>query len=176
MDYFSPSPMTVEERVREFYNLGSSEPDERLLVKLTFLEERLNANLRSRELAPTVRKAIRALLNSGAEWVGTGTSRICFSYPGSNTVIKIPFNSAGQEASRREEQAFKDFQKWPQVCTPIADCSFVDFTSSLGMKLLVMEQLHEFPGTIIGLPDWVAGVDCGQVGYNSKKKLVAYDL
>jgi hypothetical protein len=176
MDYFTPAPLTEGERVREFYSLGYSETDEQLLVKLTSLETRLNANLRSRELAPGVRKAVRALLKSGAEWVGTGTSRVCFSYPGSGTVIKVPFCAEGQEASFNEAQAFKNFQKYPNICTPIADCSFVDFTASLGMELLVMERLFEFPTVRIALPDWVNSVDCGQVGYNSQKRLVAYDL
>lgn len=178
MNYFAPEPMTEEQRVREIYNIDSLPSGDLLFQKLQALEINLQKNHRigNSDLVLIVRKAVTALIKSGAEWVGTGTSRICFTFPGSNIVIKVPFNSAGENASHREEQAFKDFQKWPQVCTPIADCSFVDFTSSFGMKLLVMEQLHEFPGSIIGLPDWVAGVDCGQVGYNSKQKLVAYDL
>lgn len=176
MDYFSPSPTTAEERVKEFYNLGSSTNDERLIVKLSHLEDKLKLTSRSRELAPTVRKAVKMLLNSGAEWVGTGTSRICFSYPGSNTVIKVPFSEEGQEASVNEAQASQDFQNYPKICIPIADCSLVDFTTTFGMKLLVMERLFEFPTVRIALPDWVARVDCGQVGYNAAKRLVAYDL
>ena len=176
MDYFSPAPLTEGERVREFYNLGFSETDERLLVKLSYLDNRLQANFRSRELAEGVRNAVRKLISSGAEWIGTGTSRICFSYPGSTTVIKVPFSAEGQEASVNEAQAFENFQKYPAVCTPIADCNIVDFTATFGMKLLVMERLFEFPTVRIALPDWVARVDCGQVGYNSEKRLVAYDL
>jgi hypothetical protein len=176
MNYFSPAPMTEGERVREFYGLGFSETNVQLLTKLIHLENRLKLTSRSRELAPTVRNAVLKLINSGAEWVGTGTSRIVFSYPGSNTVIKVPFSEEGQAASLNEAEALQNFQKFPHICTPIADCQIVDFTSSIGMKLLVMEQLHEFPVMRTGLPDWVASVDCGQVGYNSKKRLVAYDL
>lgn len=178
MDYFSPAPLTESERVREFYNLGTSEADDRLLAKLTNLDIRLGANFRAseKEQALAIRKAVRSLIKSGAEWIGTGTDRICFSYPGSTTVIKVPFSTGGQEASLNEATAFENFQKYPAVCIPIADCSFVDFTATFGMKLLVMERLFEFPTVRIALPDWVARVDCGQVGYNSKKQLVAYDL
>lgn len=176
MNYFSPAPMTAADYLRQFYNLGSSAADQILLAKLARLEDRLKITSRSREMTPIVRQAVRMLINSGAEWVGTGTSRICFSYPGSNTVIKVPFSEEGQEASLTEAKASQDFQKFPKICIPIADCSLVDFTTTFGMKLLVMERLFEFPTVRIALPDWVARVDCGQVGYNSKKQLVAYDL
>lgn len=170
--------MTEEQRVREIYNLDASVSGDFLLSKLMSLENRFHMNRRTEnsELAPIVRKAISALIKSGAEWVGMGTSRICFTFPGSNLVIKIPFSTAGFSASIREDQAFKDFEKWPHICTPIAECKFMDFTAAFGMKLLVMEHLHEFPETLTGLPGWVFSIDCGQVGYNSKKKLVAYDL
>lgn len=178
MNYFDPEPLTKEQRVREIYNLDSLANGDALLPKLQLLEDRLQANHRSGvdDLISTIRKAVNKLIHSGAEWVGTGTSRICFTFPGSNLVIKVPFSTAGYTASIREEQAFKDFEKYPQACTPIADCSFMDFTAAFGMKLLVMEQLHEFPSSLTGLPGWVFSVDCGQVGYNAQKKLVAYDL
>jgi hypothetical protein len=162
--------------VREFYNLGASAADEILLVKLIHLENKLKLTSRSREMAPFVRTAVLKLITSGAEWIGTGTSRVCFAYPGSNTVIKVPFSEEGQEASLNEAEAFQQFQKFPKICTPIAECSIVDFTATFGMELLVMERLFEFPTVRIALPEWVGRVDCGQVGYNSQKRLVAYDL
>lgn len=178
MNFFDPEPPTEEERVREIYGLDEVEAAATLLHKLQMLEDRLRVNSRAGnpDLTSTVRRAVKGLISSGAEWVGTGTSRIAFTFPGSNLVIKVPYSTAGYTASMREEQAFQDFKKYPHLCTPIAECSFIDFSSTFGMNLLVMEHLHEFPETLTGLPGWVHSVDCGQVGYNSKKKLVAYDL
>lgn len=120
------------------------------------------------------RKAIQYFLDSDAELLGYGRTRICFA-SGKNRVVKIPFTREGYQASSREVSTYENFQKEPEKdWIPTAECKFFKFDFA-NIWLLSMERVIR---PIFGeaLPDWVDSVDCGQVGYNSDGKLVAFDL
>lgn len=104
-----------------------------------------------------------------------GRTRAVFDR-GDGYVIKVPINGEGFAANSREVTTSEVEDPY----TPVADCRHdtVYDASSAGVSVLVMEKLS-FEGVPRGynnLPDWVMCVDGGQVGYNRKGELVAYDL
>lgn len=130
-----------------------------------------------------VRRAIQYCLDSDAEFIGCGTTRICFA-DGLYRVVKIPYTKLGILSSEREIKHYESFLSLPadgefnpeEEWIPTAECRYLN----LGFRhipLLTMERLFEFPKfDDENLPSWVQWVDCGQVGFNSKGVLVAYDL
>lgn len=168
--------------LEELYGLRIAGTNPSLLDTLYTVEVELQMSFAftNSDLIVTIRNAIRMLIMGGAECIGFGTTRICFAYPESNSVIKIPFNMIGYEASFSESEAYKRFKKAPETSLPIANCRFMDFRDTLGMQLLVMERLVSFPPKSAwrtgDLPRWTDEIDCGQVGWNAAGELVAYDL
>lgn len=121
------------------------------------------------------RKAINFYLNSAtAEYLDRGRTRVCFTDE-NDRVIKIPFTREGYQASSREVSTYENFQKDPTSGIPTAECFYTQI-EGIEIPLLSMERLLEFPTFDYLLPEWVDAVDCGQVGFNSKGELVAYDL
>lgn len=121
------------------------------------------------------RKAIQFYLDSGAEFLGYGRTRIVFAED-AERVIKIPFTSEGYRASSGEVKTYENFHKDPDAgWIPTAECFFTQI-EGINIWLLSMERMQEFPRFGAPRPDWVDSVDCGQVGLNSKGELVAYDL
>ena len=104
-----------------------------------------------------------------------GRTRAVFDR-GDGYVVKVPINGEGFAANSREVITSEAEDPY----TPVAECyhDTVYDASSEGISVLVMEKLS-FEGVPRGynnLPDWVMSVDGGQVGYNKKGELVAYDL
>jgi hypothetical protein len=104
-----------------------------------------------------------------------GRTRAVFDR-GDGYVVKVPINGEGFAANSREVLTSEVEDPY----TPVADCyhDTVYEASSEGVSILVMEKLS-FEGVPRGynnLPDWVMSVDGGQVGYNKKGELVAFDL
>lgn len=120
------------------------------------------------------RKAIKFFLNSCAELLGYGRTRICF-LDDDNRVIKIPFTREGYQASSGEVRTYENFKKDPEAgWIPTAECYFTQ-VAGIDIWLLSMERVvrQEFGDP---RPEWVDSVDCAQVGWNAASELVAYDL
>jgi hypothetical protein len=104
-----------------------------------------------------------------------GRTRAVFDR-GDGYVVKVPINGEGFAANSREVITSEAEDPY----TPVADCyhDTVYDVSSDGVSVLVMEKLtfDGVPKSYKDLPDWVGAVDCGQVGYNKKGELVAFDL
>jgi hypothetical protein len=89
----------------------------------------------------------------------------------------------GSQASAREIENYENFSHLSEIehfdpevdYIPTAACRYLK-TGFSHITLLTMERIWEFPKAYDDLPRWVDWVDCGQVGYNSKGELVAYDL
>lgn len=147
-----------------------------LVFDLEWIEKAMARNFGNKpDVIIETRKAIQFYLDSGDELIGYGRTRICFA-GGKNRVVKIPFTREGYRASSNEVTTYENFQKNPAGdWTPIAECRFFQLPFS-NIPLLSMERLVEFPKFGELLPEWTYSVDCGQVGYNSKGELVAYDL
>jgi hypothetical protein len=104
-----------------------------------------------------------------------GRTRAVFDR-GDGYVVKVPLNGEGFAANSREVLTSEAGDPY----TPVAECyhDVVYDVTSEGVSVLVMEKLS-FEGVPRGyndLPDWVMSVDGGQVGYNKKGELVAFDL
>ena len=104
-----------------------------------------------------------------------GRTRAVFDR-GDGYVVKVPINGESFAANSREARTSEADNPY----TPVAECyhDTVYDVDPDGVSVLVMEKLNfeGVPRSYRDLPDWVGSVDCGQVGYNRKGELVAYDL
>lgn len=113
-------------------------------------------------------KRLLTRLASKYAYLSSGNYRAVFKMRG-DRVLKVPLNEAGVfcndcEASILDETCARG--KWLEidglVCVMqeyVEDASFADIRARLGR-----------------IPDWVAGVDCAQVGFNRAGQLKAYDF
>lgn len=122
-------------------------------------------------------EAMRHFADKGAKVIGYGRTRVVFEFDDEN-VVKIPFTGEGYMASGYEVKSSNYYKENPvDAYIPTADCRFE--TIAIGdseIDVLVMERVTHARLGYKDLPDWVMSVDCGQVGYNSRGVLVAYDL
>lgn len=107
----------------------------------------------------------------GKPWVGR--TRAVFDR-GDGYVIKVPMNGEGYASNGREVNCYQMEDPY----TPVAECWHQDDYSITpkGVPTLIMEKVEHCRADYRDMPDWVMSVDGGQVGYNKKGELVAYDL
>ena len=107
----------------------------------------------------------------GTPWVGR--TRAVFDR-GDGYVIKVPLNGEGFLSNSREVNSYG--MEDPYI--PTAECwEETDHSVNKdGLSVLIMEKVKVTFANYKDMPDWVGSVDCGQVGYNRKGELVAYDL
>jgi hypothetical protein len=110
-------------------------------------------------------------LNREYTFLGVGRSRAVFLGPNKLFVVKIPINEEGELANCREERLYKKEKNRPD--SHWARCRLYPGTMILIMEYV--ESIHDIPGEK-KLPKWVFNIDCAQVGFNKKGKLVAYDF
>lgn len=99
-------------------------------------------------------------LTKGLQFIGDGRNRKAYRHKG--YVIKVPLNVFGMLDNEIEAKAFKRYgEEFPYArCKLIGVCLVMEYVEHTWEK---------------NLPDWVMSIDCGQVGYNRKGKLLAYD-
>lgn len=97
-----------------------------------------------------------------------GRTRAVFDL-GDGTVMKVPYTNEGEMANGRENKASSEENPFIPVATS-------HYEQHDGVDVLIMEKIEIADVDYKNMPQWVGYVDCGQVGYNSKKELVAYDL
>jgi len=100
-----------------------------------------------------------------------GRTRAVFDM-GNGYVIKVPIDYEGMMASSNEFSTFEMEDSF----IPVAECYF---SREFEQPLLIMEKVDTSRNRrpdYKDLPNWVGFVDGGQVGYDSKGRLVAYDL
>lgn len=105
-----------------------------------------------------------------------GRTRAVFDR-GDGYMVKVAMNGEGLMANRSEILTHEE----PDSYIPVAPCRMETDYSVVpeGMEVLVMEKVDIKGASHLSykeMPDWVGSVDCGQVGYDSKGRLVAYDL
>jgi hypothetical protein len=167
--------LTPAKPIEEIYSV---DPSQWAVMEsiLEYVEKILTRDFQNNQsVVIETRKAIQYFLDKRAEFLGYGSTRICFA-DDSGRVIKIPFRRSGYTASSREVTTYENFHKDPDAgWTPVAECFFTEL-EGIQIWLLSMERVQTFSRRGKVLPDWVDTVDCGQVGYNSNGELVAYDL
>lgn len=173
--------------IDEVYSLKGNESLE-LLEALDTIEQIMPLALNNNPTAMgRVQNAIQHFLDSDEEFVGCGTTRICFTY-GHDRVVKIPYTIIGVKASQREIYHYSNFRETPEEFRemseegfdpdydwfPTAECRYLDLDfphpELITMEWVTPADLGE------DLPRWVDYTDSCQVGYNAKGELVAYDL
>jgi hypothetical protein len=102
-----------------------------------------------------------------------GRNRGVFVMPG-NYVVKIPKNGDGctdndweGSISNGEDSSEEDVQ--------YARTRLFYYKEDNNLIPIVFMEYVEYHCDYKNQPDWVASVDCGQVGYNKKGRLVAFD-
>lgn len=104
-------------------------------------------------------------LNDKYEYIGCGRNRIVFKSKNGKYVIKVPRNIEGNGDNFRETKK-EDFGfPVPKSKRILLD----DFCC------VIMEYVEHAYFKDKKVPSWVSWIDCGQVGYNRKGELVAYD-
>lgn len=106
-------------------------------------------------------------MNIPYQLLGVGRNRVTFLLPSGKYVLKIPRNDSGVWDNHHEARLSGTWN--------YARCKLVNLC---GIWCLVMEYLNceTIYKEYDSLPDWTIGVDCCQVGYNRKGKLLAYDF
>lgn len=103
-----------------------------------------------------------------------GRNRVAMISPDHRIVIKIPLNDMGILDNSRERRAFVlNIQKNGYV--EMASCRIFIPDKEAGVPMLAMQYVKPIRYSS-DLPRWVDCVDCAQVGYNRRGRLVAYDL
>lgn len=97
------------------------------------------------------------------KYLGSGRNRTTYLLPSGKYVLKIPRNEAGVFDNADEEAL--SLYKTHARCRTI---------KLFGTLCLVMEYVEQ-ASLDKELPTWCDFVDCRQVGYNRKGKLLAYD-
>lgn len=115
-----------------------------------------------------IAKQLFARLASKYDYLSSGTYRAVFKLRG-NRVLKMPLNEAGVfcndgEASTLDETCARG--KWLEIDGLV--CVMQEYVEDASLANIRARLGH--------IPDWVAGVDCAQVGFNRAGQLKAYDF
>jgi len=103
--------------------------------------------------------------------LGTGRNRSVYDM-GNGWVVKVPINAFGLEDNLAESKIYTDTKEDPDgYLVKYAECSHFNYKD---LPIVRMEKVKPVICKT-GLPEWTDYVDCGQVGYNKKGELVAYD-
>ena len=103
--------------------------------------------------------------------IGEGRHRRTYSTPSGRSVVKFATCRRGWSCNDLEAFLFAKYVS--EKPTIFARCRMIVLG---GVECLLMEHVNEINGFgTPGLPPWVSSIDCGQVGYTRRGKLVAYD-
>jgi hypothetical protein len=123
----------------------------------------------NQEFAEAFHKTVALCEKKYGSAIAQGRHRLVFE--SQHCVIKIPLNAEGDMANCNEQYTFRKnrddiYARCRQV--QIGDM-YVLFMEKVRTRFNPYDKNEKFP-------DWVDSIDCGQVGFNSKGKLVAYDF
>lgn len=103
----------------------------------------------------------------------SGRNRLVFKLKSGNYVLKFPLNEDGVsdndwEASTcsNKNDRDRDEVQWPKT-------RYIEIEGFICCIMEYIEPITSFENK--NLPDWINSVDGGQVGYNKKGLLLAYD-
>ncbi len=118
-----------------------------------------------REIVPVLTSIFKELKSLGFKVVGQGRHRRGMLFPSGKYILKVPINTEGEQANLEEAERYQtDYSEKGARCRLIY---YKDF------PCIVMEMVKP----AVYSPDcpFLKEVDCGQVGYNRRGKIVAYD-
>lgn len=104
-----------------------------------------------------------------------GRNRIVFILP-TNIVVKIPITLAGFGDNDWEGSIRNSNDDPEEIRYARTRMTYYDGDIPIVFMEYVQYANDEKIQSILGyVPDWTMSVDCGQVGFNSRNKLVAFD-
>jgi hypothetical protein len=108
-------------------------------------------------------------LMKNLEFIGEGRNRKVYRHK--NYVIKIPINEYGDLDNLRESLEYKrNREKNGKSWDILGRCKLL----KNGYLLMEYIELVDNPYSK-DMPEWVSFIDCGQVGYDKRGRLKAYD-
>ena len=105
---------------------------------------------------------VTRLIKAGYLYLGSGRRRMGFLSRNRQWVVKVPLSDDGVADNAWEDRSYR------LTDMPYARCRILD------NHCLIMEAV-DVEVNPRNLPRWAFSIDCLQVGYNRKGKLVAYD-
>lgn len=121
-----------------------------------------------------VAQIVKELVKEGYTPLGTGKGRTALTRPNGRFVLKLPYTDSGEEANRYEHAVYKQGKAKERL----AKCRLVKL---YGLDCLLMEKVREMTEeeicehTADSYDHWIYEIDCEQVGYNRRGKIVAWD-
>ena len=103
--------------------------------------------------------------------LGSGRNRAVFKLKSGNYVIKFPLNEEGVADNDWEASICSNKHEGDEDDVQYPKTRYIELQ---GFVCCIMEYIEPCD-SIDGMPDWIGFVDCGQVGYNKKGRLLAYD-
>lgn len=102
------------------------------------------------------------------QFISFGTYRVVFKMNG-DRVLKVPLNESGEFCNDGEGSIIH------------STCATGRWIEIDGFVCVIQEYIEDAPFSVIkqrlgAVPDWVSGVDGGQVGFNKAGILKAYDF
>jgi hypothetical protein len=101
------------------------------------------------------------------KYLGEGGYRYAYLLRSGRYVIKIPKDEVGERYNRMEYIDYTHARR-----PNIGRCRLIKYK---GQDCLIMEYIRPTTIKYNQLPEWAQFIDCAQVGYNRKGKLLAYD-
>ena len=102
-------------------------------------------------------------------YLGEGNTRQVYLTPSKNYVIKFGNDWCNQSEAIAYERNREEFNG---PCR-FARCKYISLD---GVDCLIMEYIKPETKSWRFLLDWTSNIDCHQVGYDKRGKLVAYDF
>lgn len=141
---------------------------------------------------------IQQYLGPDFKCVGMGKDRITFLSPNKRYVLKFPKDSGGVDCNAWEAKLWRQYKRGPDpdgvyyapcrlmkngilMMWAVTELSGGTEGCDAGRSYLGGKDNYDYelddntPKRSANLPDWVATVDCCQVGYLRNGKLAAYD-
>lgn len=109
-------------------------------------------------------------LKNNYEVLGIGRNRIVFKLKSGNYVLKFPLSNNGETDNDWEGSVCIDNEDNEEIQYPRTKWILYK-----GFVCVVMDMIKQ-KEELSNLPDWVDSVDCQQVGFNRKNRLVAFDF
>lgn len=114
---------------------------------------------------------ILSFLYKNYEFLGSGRNRAVFKMKSGNYIIKFPLSEEGIADNDWEASVCSNKHEGNKEDVQYPKTRYIELQGFICCVMEYIEPCKSFEG----LPEWIDFVDGGQVGYNRKNVLLAYD-
>lgn len=108
-------------------------------------------------------------------YINSGRNRDVYLLPGGKYVLKVPRNANGIVDNRYEHSIKYSKYVWSATVPCYANCRLIPGTDLLVMEYIRPSSFQEIKNILGEAPIWIDSIDDGQVGFDHKGRLKAYD-